>query len=361
MLIASDLPLQGGDADVTRTMVDAIRCVLQDHGFRAGQHVVGYRSCDDSTAQSGDYERRRCAANANAFARPTRLVAVIGPFYSFCAQLMIPILNRARGGPLALVSPTTTWPSLTRGGAAALPPPSATAASPTSTTRRASATSCAWPAAATSRASRSRCLRNRSRLRSVYLLNDDEERRRAVHRRVRARGPAARHRGRRRAQRRHRAHEYAALAGRVARSGADGVVLGSRRCGGGDLVEALRERLGPSRDAHGGRRVLPSPTRCDALGRAAHGVYLATTEACCPPPGSLTPAARASSARFGARARTEHCVLEAAQAAEVVLQAIARSDGTRASVLRSLRSLHVTDGILGSFTFDRWRHLARAR
>ena len=45
--------------------------------------------------------------------------------------------------------------------------------------------------------------------------------------------------------------------------------------------------------------------------------------------------------------------MNAAAAAEVVLQAIARSDGTRASVLRSLRSLHVTDGILGSFTFDR--------
>ena len=43
--------------------------------------------------------------------------------------------------------------------------------------------------------------------------------------------------------------------------------------------------------------------------------------------------------------------MNAAAAAEVVLQAIARSDGTRASVLRSLRSLHVTDGILGTFTF----------
>ena len=45
--------------------------------------------------------------------------------------------------------------------------------------------------------------------------------------------------------------------------------------------------------------------------------------------------------------------LEAAQATEVVLQAIARSDGTRASVLRELRALEVEDGILGSFRFDR--------
>ena len=86
VLIASNLPLQGGTANLTPTMVDAIRFVLQDHGFRAGEHTVGYRSCDDSTAQSGDFEFRRCAANANAFAAADRLVAVIGPFYSFCAS-----------------------------------------------------------------------------------------------------------------------------------------------------------------------------------------------------------------------------------------------------------------------------------
>ena len=46
-------------------------------------------------------------------------------------------------------------------------------------------------------------------------------------------------------------------------------------------------------------------------------------------------------------------VVEAAQATEVVLQAIARSDGTRASVLKEMRATKVDDGILGSFRFDR--------
>jgi ABC-type branched-subunit amino acid transport system substrate-binding protein len=45
-------------------------------------------------------------------------------------------------------------------------------------------------------------------------------------------------------------------------------------------------------------------------------------------------------------------VLEAAQATEIVLHAIAHSDGTRASVLAELRRAEVTDGILGSFRFD---------
>ena len=94
VLIASDLPLQGGDADVPRGLTDAIRWVLKDHGFRAGRHVVGYQSCDQSTAQTGGSETRRCAANANAFAGAEQVVA-IGPYSSFCAQLQIPILNRA--------------------------------------------------------------------------------------------------------------------------------------------------------------------------------------------------------------------------------------------------------------------------
>jgi branched-chain amino acid transport system substrate-binding protein len=123
VLIVSDLPLQGPDAADPRAMADAIRLVLSDNGFRAGRFVVGYRSCDDSTAQTGAFEARKCAANGNAYAQADRLVAVIGPYNSPCAQVEIPILNRAAGGPLAIVSPSNTYPNLTRGGRLALPPP----------------------------------------------------------------------------------------------------------------------------------------------------------------------------------------------------------------------------------------------
>jgi ABC-type branched-subunit amino acid transport system substrate-binding protein len=43
----------------------------------------------------------------------------------------------------------------------------------------------------------------------------------------------------------------------------------------------------------------------------------------------------------------------AAQATEVLLDAIARSDGTRASVVRELFRTRASNGILGSFSFDR--------
>jgi branched-chain amino acid transport system substrate-binding protein len=146
------------------------------------------------------------------------------------------------------------------------------------------------------------------------------------------------------------AREYATLAGRVARARVDGVVIGGYDPAGGPLVKALRARLGSHvaimvGDGFYVDRLIHS------AGRAAHGVYLATTEAL-PDAGSLTPHAARFAALLGPAAHRGYA-MNAAAAAEVVLQAIARSDGTRASVLRSLRSLHVTDGILGSFTFDR--------
>jgi ABC-type branched-subunit amino acid transport system substrate-binding protein len=46
-------------------------------------------------------------------------------------------------------------------------------------------------------------------------------------------------------------------------------------------------------------------------------------------------------------------VPESGQATEVLLDAIARSDGTRASVLDQIRRSRMTNGIFGGFGFDR--------
>jgi ABC-type branched-subunit amino acid transport system substrate-binding protein len=51
-------------------------------------------------------------------------------------------------------------------------------------------------------------------------------------------------------------------------------------------------------------------------------------------------------------ASNEPFTLESAQATEVVVDAIARSDGTRASVLEAMRTTKVKRGILGTFGFD---------
>ncbi len=51
---------------------------------------------------------------------------------------------------------------------------------------------------------------------------------------------------------------------------------------------------------------------------------------------------------------------EAAQAAEVLLDSIARSDGSRASVVDELFKTEVTNGLLGSFSFDRYGDIVPA-
>ena len=96
-------------------MTEAIRFVLARHGFRAGKFSVGYQSCDDSTAQSGNFDFFKCASNAKAFGQAAQLVTVIGPYNSDCAVVEIPITNRAGGGALPMISPANTWTGLTRG------------------------------------------------------------------------------------------------------------------------------------------------------------------------------------------------------------------------------------------------------
>ena len=63
-------------------MVDAMRSILEQRGFEAGAFTVGYQSCDNATAQAGGLDFFRCAANAKAYARNLRVVAVFGSFQS---------------------------------------------------------------------------------------------------------------------------------------------------------------------------------------------------------------------------------------------------------------------------------------
>ena len=114
VLIASDLPPQGPTSADPRSLEGAIRFV--DGGVSRPATTRLATSPATSTPQSGSFEFRKCAANASAFAHAEQLVAVIGPWSSYCGQVGIPIMNRAPGGPLAVVSPISTHPGLTRGG-----------------------------------------------------------------------------------------------------------------------------------------------------------------------------------------------------------------------------------------------------
>jgi ABC-type branched-subunit amino acid transport system substrate-binding protein/DNA-binding beta-propeller fold protein YncE len=362
VLIASDLPLQGETGAIARAMTDAIQLVLKDHGFRAGGHVVGYRSCDDSTAQSGVSEARKCAANANAYARAERLVAVLGPFDSFCAQVEIPILNRAPGGPLALISPTNTHPNLTRGGPFALRPPYGLRGEPEVYYPTGTRNFLRVVARSDLQGVALAILAKRLGLEGVYLIDDapkgagdvlftDGFRRVAPRLGVRVAGRESYDID---------ARSFEALANRVARSGADGVVLGAAVNWGGDrLLKALRSRLGSRATIMAGDGFESIPEVRQRAGRAASGLYVSTADLS--PVSDLTPAAERFAREFGVPASRGYALLHSAQATDVVMRAIARSDGTRASVLRALQATEVKDGLLGSFRFDRHGDMTPAK
>jgi len=151
-----------------------------------------------------------------------------------------------------------------------------------------------------------------------------------------------------------RARGYGSLAERIRHSRADAVyVAGYAVDNGPRLLRDLRERLG--------RRVLimgpdgfnmPAPL-VEQAGAAAEGLVVTLAglpAAALPAPGRRF--ARDFKQRFGV---LPCCyAVHAAQVMDVVLDAIAGSDGTRASVLRSLFRTRIRHGLVGNVTVDRY-------
>lgn len=111
--IVSDLPLQGSDRVQTEQMVRAIEFVLQKANNKAGPHTVEFESFDDATAAAGKWDEAKCAENARTYVDDASIVGNIGTYNSGCAAIEIPILNEAS---LAMVSPANTYQGLTKGG-----------------------------------------------------------------------------------------------------------------------------------------------------------------------------------------------------------------------------------------------------
>ncbi len=116
VLVASDLPLQGSSRAQTIQMTQAIRKVLDQNEWKAGDLDVAYQSCDDATAQAGKWDSGKCSQNAKEYADNADVVGVLGTFNSGCAQIIIPVLNRAAGGGVGMVSPANTFVCLTVAG-----------------------------------------------------------------------------------------------------------------------------------------------------------------------------------------------------------------------------------------------------
>ena len=347
-LIASDLPLQGSVREYTTAMVAGIRLVLERRGFRAGSHDVGFQSCDSSTAQSGGFDIFRCFGNGRAYARAVDVVGIVGSFISYCSIFQIPIANQAPRGPLAMISPSNTLIGLTRpyrgmrrGALERLYPTGVR-----NFTRIAAADHMA-PVALVKAAKELGAPKGLPRAGRQGQGHEGLRGRRAR----RAGAPGAR-------ARRERGVEPVRPALRRVRAPGRGGEAGrgraGRRCAAAharaDRRVATRAR--PAGRAHRQRRLRRRRLRRQRRSLLCAGCTSATT-------GSRTASCHrrgSCSSRRLARVRgdggPDFAAAYAAQAAEILLDAIARSDGTRASVTRELQRTRVRDGILGDVSFD---------
>jgi len=348
LLIVSDLPLQGASEAQTRSIAAAVRHVLEREGFRAGEHTVAYQSCDDSTAQAGGWEVEKCAANAKDYAANPALIAVIGAYNSGCSSAAIPIANAAPDGPLAMLSPSNNYLGLTRrapgaprGELARLYPTGARSYLRVYPPDDAVAAALAE-------------LAQQLELKRVFVLEDrlndtysypmaELFEKAAAKLDVEVVG---------RMKWDGRSDSYEVLAQRVAATGPDGVLLsGLMYSNAGRLVEDLRAELDPDVVLLAPDGFSNVPDFLENVGPVGFGMYVAV-------PGVPTARLPASGHRFLAELRAvesdlnDYWALYGAQAAEVLLDAIARSDGTRRSVVDALFATEVEDGIIGSFGFD---------
>jgi branched-chain amino acid transport system substrate-binding protein len=264
-------------------------------------------------------------------------------------MIEIPILNRAPGGPLAMISPSNTYAGLTRDG---MPAPWGYRDEPSIFYPTGIRNYVRLPPLDDTLGTAQAILAKQLRLRSVYILDDGSvfwrslliEPFRYAARRLGV--PVA---GRARFEL--GAPVRAGLLDDIERSGAEGVVLTGDAFGTADLLKALRARFGSRLKILADFYFAAGADTLKATGGAARGMYVATSDLQRTDVG-LTPAAKRFMRVYG-RDVPGGFVLEAAQATELVVRAIARSDGSRGSVLRELKASRVRNGILGSFHFDR--------
>jgi DNA-binding SARP family transcriptional activator/ABC-type branched-subunit amino acid transport system substrate-binding protein len=344
-LIVSDLPLQGSEVARTHQMVEAIKLVLERRGYRAGAYTIGYQSCDDSTAQKGGYDEVRCYLNAEAYAHNANVIGIVGSYNSGCSHQEIPIANQAPDGPLAMISPSNTVTTLTRLVPGVSDPAELEHLYPTGEQNyvRTPAAShlTAGPLAQFAKAKGvKRLFLSWDRNVSYWATFAADVRDAARHLGLEIAGAAPFD---------PEARNYEQLARRIASTRADGIMLAanvppSTRA----LLSDLRARLGPDVTLIGSEGFFDDLSAAEP---AAVGMYVAY-------PGADVEVLPPAGKRFlkDLEARTGKPSLfytaSAAQAAEILLDAIARSDGTRPSVTRQLFKTRIVNGILGNVSFD---------
>ncbi len=343
-IIASDLPLQGSSRSQTVEMTKAIAFTIKQAGYKAGKYTVGYQSCDDSTAQAGKWDPAKCSANAQLYARTKEVIGVIGTFNSGCAEIEVPIANRAS---LGYVSPANTYIGLTHGPAL---PGEPQKYYPTGKRNYARVV-----AADDFQGAADVLLVKQLKLSPVYVLNDKEAYGFGIASAFRnvAKGAGVKVAGFTAWD--PKAASYEDLAAKIKSSGAKSVFLGGLECeNGGKLIKDLKAGIPDI--------VLVAPDGFSSFGDtvkhagdASEGMWISIAGQ---PYKSLPAAGKRFAQAFGKSIGLPPTKVNpysnyGATAMQVMLRAVSKSDGTRASVTKNLFNITIPTSPIGAFKLNK--------
>jgi branched-chain amino acid transport system substrate-binding protein len=340
-IVATDLPLQGAGRAQTTEMVEAAKYALKQRNFKAGKYNIAMQSCDDSTAQTGGWDSAKCASNARAYAGNKSIIGVVGTFNSGCAKIIVPVLNRANPGPIPMVSPANTNVGLTQGG------PGTEAGEPDKYYPTGQRNYARVVADDNVQGAADATWAKSLGKKKIFVLNDKQTYGYGVafsfRRAAKALGlDVVGFQGWDAKQ-----SSYEALANSIKQSGADAVFLGGIICNNGaKLIKDLKQGVPNA--------TLIAPDGFSdpkSNGAAFDGSYASVAGA---PPSALkgegAAFVKAFSKQIGATPNPYSAY--GAQAMDVMLDAISKSDGTRASVTKNLFGAKITNGILGTFSIN---------
>jgi branched-chain amino acid transport system substrate-binding protein len=271
---------------------------------------------------------------------------VIGTFNSGCAEIIVPILNRAANGPVAMVSPANTYVGLTH------PGPGTVAGEPGKYYPTGKRNYVRVVAADDYQGAADAELTKTLGVKKVFILNDKE---------AYGLGVATNYRN---AAKKlglkvvgftawdGKASSYEALAVKIKASGAQGVFLGGLICeNGGKLIKDIRAGVPSSVKIIAPDGFTPVSATIQQGGTAAEGTFVSVAGL---PNSALKGAGKAFVKAF---TKADHKTPDpysvyAAQSAEVAVAAIAASNGTRADIAKQLFKIKLKGSILGNVSFN---------
>jgi branched-chain amino acid transport system substrate-binding protein len=353
-LIASDLPLQGGSRTQTTQMAGAIKYVLQQHHWTAGKFHIAYQSCDDSTAQLGKWDADKCSANAHAYAQNSKLLGVLGTFNSGCAAIEIPVLNQAPGGGMLLFSSANTYGCLTEP-CAGDEPEKYYPSSKRTYVRVA-------PSDPNQGAVDAKFLSDKG-AKSVYILNDKEAYGLGVAKNFKGAAQALGMKISGFAAYDPKAANYQALFTKIKGKNPDAVFIGGLIDeNSGQLINDKVSVLGQNtpNPSSGVMLMLPDGFTTDAIFQRSQGGTPNAKGAYFSVAGVGIDKYKGPALKFidgfrqtlHGKAVDPYAIL-AAQAAQVLLPAIGKSDGSRTKVIKNVFDTHVNNGLIGTFSFNK--------